>query len=684
MADSTGSLGHNIPSVSVIPPSPERPSPHLSLSHPLASSPDHQDSRPTSPSIADQSELRSQLDSTHLLPSKFKAGFTRTVEDQSESFVKDLAISSIQMNGLGASAVGAAGASDSEQGSRRFTNIQRLVHEQAQEDEESELRWSTDGAWTPYLLKLSLVAGCSGLLFGWDTGVASGVLVAFKSDLGHPLSAGEQEFVVSATTIGAIFGSLIASKASDWLGRKRVILIAAFLFLLGSLEQTASNDVPQLILGRFIVGVAVGEAATVVPLYLAEIAPSSLRGRIVGTNSLLVTGGQVVAYLVNAALFPVAHGWRWMVLCSGVPALVQLFGLLSLDESPRWLVNKGQFIQARRVLKKIYPLASDEAIDRQVDRILASLKASGGDTPEGEYSSSPRGAEDGEIGSGGPTRSKWSLLFKEPQNRRALILAAGLQAFQQATGFNALMYYSSRLLLIAGPPFDRNPNGFAVLIALANFIGTIVAMRFVDSLGRRRLLLWTTAAMGVALSLLAGTFAMIGNQGGDVVDPTSSSPTAPHAANPWAIITLALMVLFTLSYALGQGIVPWLVLSEVFSGQVRSLGSGLASCANWSVNLFWSATYLSLVQLVHGPAGTFIIFAVISIFSWAFTYKFLPELKGVSINEVGKAFGQNVDSGSAGRNKSGRTREADQTDGDGEEGDERQGLLSSRDDHTLS
>lgn len=354
-----------------------------------------------------------------------------------------------------------------------------------------------------------------------------------------------------------------------------------------------------------------------------------------------------------------------MVLCTGLPALVQLIGLLSLDESPRWLVNRGQFIQARRVLKRIYPLASDEAIERHVDRISDSLQrrrqnGGGGDEAHAQDDSSTPTPS-----SSGATRSTWSLLFKEPHHRRALILAAGLQAFQQATGFNALMYYSSRLLLIAGPPFNHNPNGFAVLIALANFVGTIIAMRFVDSLGRRRLMLWTTAAMGVALLLLSGSFAMIGQAGGGVTDggpPNGGDATSPPTpTNPWAILTLLLMILFTLSYALGQGIIPWLVLSEVFSGQVRSLGSGIATSANWLVNLFWSGFYLTFVQLVHGPAGTFLVFAVISVASWLFTWRYLPELKGVSINEVGRAFGEG---------ERGRDAEAEGQD------EEREGLLA--------
>lgn len=549
------------------------------------------------------------------------------------------------------------GGSDSRRPHAARHSSYHLVQDQdgviAEEEEENDLTATADGRLTPYLLKLSLVAGCSGLLFGWDTAIVSGMLVALKTDLGHPLTAGEQELVVSATTIGAIFGSLIAGKASDWMGRKKVIVMASVLFLLGSLEQTASMDVPQLVLGRAIVGLAVGIAAAVCPNYLGEMAPPSLRGKIVGTNSLLITGGQVIAYLVNAALFPVAHGWRWMVLASALPAVVQLVGLISLDESPRWLVNKGRYVEARRVLKRIYPMATDDVIEKEVDRIDSNLKIS--DTPTDSPSVRPselpaeeQEDEDSEAqgmlsgGNKAPAspnnaerrRSKWKLLFGEPANRKALLLACGLQAFQQATGFNSLMYFGSRILMIAGPPFDRNPTAFATFIALANFAGTCVAMRFIDTWGRRKLLLWTTAGMCISLALLSASFGAIGGAG-TVVDPgngtTSNSTSAGSVFNSvkrrqdslhdlastaepliarashqnvFAILSLLLIILFTIMYALGQGLIPWLVLSEVFSGQVRSLGSSLASCCNWAMNLLWSATYLSLVEAVGGPAKT--------------------------------------------------------------------------------
>lgn len=427
-------------------------------------------------------------------------------------------------------------------------------------------------------------------------------------------------------------------------------------------------------------------------MYLGEIAPSSLRGRIVGTNSLLVTGGQVIAYLVNAVLFPVAHGWRWMVLASAVPAVVQLVGLLSLDESPRWLVAKGRFIQARRVLKKIYPGATEDMVENEVDRILENLKRSRQDgllsqqvaatlrdSRQAGHTTGTRRSVDSNVAevplapsSKDTTRSKWSQLFSDPTDRRALIIASGLMFFQQACGFNSIMYYSSRLLLMAGPPFDKNPNGFASLIAITNFIGTVIAMRFVDSWGRRKLMLWTTAGMAFSLALLAGSFAMIGDVGG-VVDPappsapssagngtifpprvtsSASSPspvtttTTPHF---WPLLSLVLMILFTFSYALGAGLIPWLILSEIFPNpSTRSLGSSLATCANWSMNLVWSATYLSFVQLLGGPAGTFGVFSVISALSWVFSWWGIVELRGVELEEVGRRMQQQEGGGDGG------------------------------------
>ncbi|KDN39621.1 general substrate transporter [Tilletiaria anomala UBC 951] len=526
------------------------------------------------------------------------------------------------------------------------------------------------GGFSPYLGRLALIACLSGLQFGMDTGVASGMLVAIRGDLGHTLSSGEQELIVSATTIGAIVGSIGASSLSDWLGRKSVMITAAVCFLLGSLEQGASQVVRELVLGRLIQGLAVGMASMVTPTYLAEVAPTSIRGRLVGLNSLLITGGQVLAYALDAIFYNAPHGWRWMVLSGAVPAIVQLLGLFALDESPRWLVSKGRISGARKVLQKIYPEASFAQVDEQIKRIQRSFSS---DTAYEAMAARAAARIDAEVAAVAPSpttsvvrqvissrlqlpaarlpnvsgaaekaKGKFELLLKDKANRKALILACGLQFFQQACGFNSLMYFSGRLLLMAG--FSKNPNATAIGIAVANMVGTIGAMRLVDSLGRRKLLLWTTAAAAVSLMLLAGSFSLIRME--DVTDgfqPTAGAGSGasgdPEGVQGWAYVSLAAMVLFTLFYALGLGIVPWLVQSEVFSSPVRSLGGGCATAVNWIANLLISATYLDIVRLITA-AGSFWLFSAIAVLAWIFTYFRLPELSGVSINDVSEAFGE--------------------------------------------
>ncbi|KIS71256.1 uncharacterized protein UMAG_01156 [Mycosarcoma maydis] len=503
-----------------------------------------------------------------------------------------------------------------------------------------------------YLARLTGVACLGGLQFGWDTGIASGMLVAIHSDLGHELNEGEQELIVSATTVGAILGSIVAGRMADWLGRKKVMIGSGVLFLLGALEQAASQVVRELVLGRVLVGLGVGMASMVVPTYLAEVAPTKVRGRIVGINSLLVTGGQVIAYLIDAAFYNLPHGWRWMVLAGGVPAVLQLVGMIYLDESPRWLVARGRIIRARRVLQRIYPHASVHTIDNEIDRISRSMQgATQHDSVDpdachtavqqaeevqhdlsatlGRVTAAPAQLTSTARQTTTRVKSKLDMLLQDRTHRRALLIACVLQFFQQATGANSLLYYSSRLLMMAG--FVVNPNAAAIGIAIANFGGTVIAVRYIDSWGRRKLLLYTTAAMTLCLALVAIGFSQI-----DLGPVTGTSEQGEPVSTSWPYWTLVFMIMFTLSYALGLGIVPWLVQSEIFSGQVRGVGAGLATATNWSTNLLISSTFLHLVKLIH-PQGCFALFSAVSALSCAFTYWLLPETAGVSLNDVSGA-----------------------------------------------
>lgn len=385
-----------------------------------------------------------------------------------------------------------------------------------------------------------------------DTGIAAGMLVAIHQDLGHTLSATEQEVIVSATTVGAIIGALVAGRLSDRLGRKKVMIGAGIFFTLGSMEQAASQVVRELVLGRVLVGLGVGMASMIVPTYLAECAPTSIRGRIIAINSLLITGGQVVAYMVDAAFYNVPHGWRWMVLAGGVPALVQLIGLFYLDESPRWLVSKGRHISARHVLNRIYPLASETAITNQIHRIEQSLKKDNNlATSPSTATAATSHSEDIAVPMNKESnlKSQLSSLWNQGHNRKALLLACGLQAGQQLIGANSILYFSSRLLLMAG--FKTNPNAAAISIAVANLIGTALALRLVDRIGRRRLLLHALAAAVIALIGLALALGQIDT--GDVTD--GSAPTDEHGgASAWAYVSLIAVSEVILDSVLKQSI----------------------------------------------------------------------------------------------------------------------------------
>lgn len=421
------------------------------------------------------------------------------------------------------------------------------------------------------------------------------MLVAIHGGLGHPLSAGEQELIVSATTVGAILGSLCAGRLADWIGRKKVMLGAALFFLVGGLEQAASQVVQELVLGRGIQGIAVGMASMVTPTFLAEVAPSDVRGRLVGVNSLLITGGQVVAYAISALFYHTPLGWRWMALSGCVPAVVQLISLVALDESPRWLVHQGRVSQARHVLGRIYSTASFTAIEEEITRITNTF----GQTAYEAHASNRQPDESAHavtIPGGGIWHELWSrckhgstqarrsikhgvhtakaqlkLLLGAPANRRALELAAGLLCFQQAVGFNSLMYFSGRLLFMVG---FENPNAMAMGIAIANLAGTVGAIRLVDSVGRRSLLLYTIALAAGSLAFLAIALQHINLKDvAEQVSPNSSTagfasgsyasssqhPSAsPDGQSGWAYVSLAAVCTCLIFFS------PFLTLSHPF------------------------------------------------------------------------------------------------------------------------
>ncbi|KAG8928079.1 myo-inositol transporter [Tulasnella sp. 417] len=280
-----------------------------------------------------------------------------------------------------------------------------------------------DTATTWYIWMLVLASSISGLLFGYDTGVISGALVTIKGDLGPAeLSNMQKELITSSTTLGALLGGLAGGIISDWTGRKWVLGIADVIFIAGAAVQAVSHTVWQMVSGRFVIGIGVGLAACIVPLFIGELAPTKQRGRLVTVNVVSITLGQVIAYGIGAAFESVPGGWRWMVGLGALPAALQFFFLPFLPESPRILLRQGNRYTATRNLSKIYGKASPEEIEQRVRLMEESVQESVRITKETTFT------------------QRFMSVFLVNENRRALIVACGLQAFQQLCGFNTLMY----------------------------------------------------------------------------------------------------------------------------------------------------------------------------------------------------------------------------------------------------
>lgn len=466
---------------------------------------------------------------------------------------------------------------------RTFSNEHQLLNDH-------ELPDAEDGAQVPdihqplswYLLLVVILSGVGGLMFGYDTGVVAGVLVLIGDDLGK-LSVTQKEVISSITCLGALGGSLSAGFLADGYGRRTVIGWSCIAFVVSAMIMAGAGSYIVLVTGRLLVGVAVGAASTVVPMYIAEVSPAHYRGRLVTINSLCTTGGQVVAYATGIAFANVSGGWRYVLGLSGIPPLIFLLSMAAVPESPRYLFLKERVADAEIVLRRLH----GESYQAYMDSMLCGSKNSENPT----------------------IRQTLKQLFTVRSNLRALIVACGLMACQQLCGFNAFMYYSATMFASVG---FSDPIAVSMVVALTNFIFTWVSLRYIDSVGRRKLLLGTMWLMIVALVVTAIRF----NSGG-------------------LMIVLSIIV-YVAAYAAALGNVPWQA-TEFLPLPVRSLGSMMVSATNWSCNFLVSASFLSLLELIT-PRGTFLLFALITLIFYVCIYLFYPEAAGLSLEEIEAIF----------------------------------------------
>ncbi|EON62414.1 hypothetical protein W97_01636 [Coniosporium apollinis CBS 100218] len=461
------------------------------------------------------------------------------------------------------------------------------------------------GTWV-WLIALTTAIG--GLLFGYDTGVISGVLVTIGDALGHELSDSEKELITAVTSGGAFVGAVIAGCIADKYGRKPCIWFASVLFTIGALVQGVSYNIAAMTAGRAIIGLGVGSAAMIVPLYISELAPTRFRGRMITISAFCITGGQVLAYAIDAAFEHVSHGWRYMVGLGGVPSIILGILLFWCPESPRQLVFHNKPEECKVVLRKIYPSATEQQVDDKVRLI--------------QHGVSQAVALNSEM-------SLWQTfktLYGVPANLRALVVACGLMAIQQLCGFNTLMYYSATLFSIVG---FKNAIAVGSVVAVTNWIFTGVALKYVDRIGRRNILIYTMWGMSFSLVIAAVAFHWI------PIDTETLELQTEDAG--WAgIVVLVAIIIFVASYATGLGNVPWTA-NELLPMEVRALGTMMITCTNWGPNMIVSSTFLQMMKGMT-PSGAFGFYAAICFFGWIAVILCYPEVAQMTLEQTRAVF----------------------------------------------
>lgn len=360
--------------------------------------------------------------------------------------------------------------------------------------------------------------------------------------------------------------------------------------------------------GRLVVGFGVGSAAMVVPLYIAEIAPTKVRGRLIGLNNMSITGGQVISYGIGAAFAHVNHGWRYMVGLGAVPAIILACLLPFCPESPRQLVYHGKMAEAEKVLSKIYKGASLEQVRTKTALIAAACE------------------EAKELNADSSRWAKIKQLHTNPAYFRALVCACGLMVISQMSGFNTLMYYSSTLFALVG---FSNPVAVGLVVAGTNFVMTWVNMMTVDPLGRRRVLLSTVWGMAAGLLAVAVAFSFI------PVDRSTLTLETTQITPP-AIVVLVFIIWFVFFYGVSVGNTAWMS-TDFFPMEVRAMGTMWLTCSCWGSNIIVSSTFLSMMKGMT-PSGAFGFYAAICGIGWILIYFFYPEVSGLTLEEIGEVF----------------------------------------------
>ncbi|KFE41507.1 sugar porter family MFS transporter [Staphylococcus agnetis] len=423
------------------------------------------------------------------------------------------------------------------------------------------------------------IGALGGLLYGYDMGVISGALLYLQNDI--PLTPTLQGVVVSSMLFGAIFGSGFSGPLSEKLGRRRLVFIISIIFIVGTLVLAFAPTVEIVVLGRFIIGLAVGGSTAIVPVYLSELAPTDARGSLSSLNQLMITIGILSSFLVNYALAPF-EAWRWMLGLAVVPSLILMIGVIFMPESPRWLLEKRGEKAARDVMKLTYP-------EHEIDLEIANMK---------------------KINA--ISESTWEVL-KSPWLRTTIIIGSIFALLQQLIGINAIIHYAPTIFHKAGLG-DSASILSTVGIGVVNVSVTIVAILIIDKIDRKKLLMIGNLGMVGSLLAMSILISLLGVN-----------------ATVWIIIIcLALFIVF---FGISWGPVLWVMLPELFPMRARGAATGIAALV-LSIGSLLVAYLFPIISDILSVQEVFLIFAVMGVIAFFFVMKFLPETRGRSLEQI--------------------------------------------------
>ena len=440
-----------------------------------------------------------------------------------------------------------------------------------------------------YIYRISIVAAIGGLLFGYDTAVIAGA-IGFLRDK-FDLSAAMMGWAASSAIIGCAFGAMFAGKLSDEFGRKKVLILTAILFAISAIGSAIPNNLTQFAIARFIGGLGVGAASMLSPLYISEVAPANIRGKLVTGYQLAIVLGIQLIYFVNLQIsnlgdetWNIDFGWRYMLGSEALPAVLFLVMLAMVPESPRWLSKIGRRDASRDILQKINGDTKAAEIQSEIDEALKQEK--------------------------GTIRE-----LLAPGLRKALVVGVFLAIFSQITGINAIMYYAPEIFKSVG--FGTESALLqTVIIGSCNIIFTFVALWLIDRAGRRPLLLYGVSGMAFCLAAVGTVFYL------------------DLASGPWVLVFI---LGFVACFAASLGPIPWVIISEIFPTKTRGQAMSLSVLMLW-ISVYIVTQFFPILLESIGGAFTFWIFMINAVILVIFVYLRVPETKGKTLEEIEKSW----------------------------------------------